>query len=112
MRPPPGGDPYLATTSAGAMMLFLPKTSVFIVKGTLSSSTQTYSGSLATSPSGGFLMSSHLGAVARIVTLGSFWIGKPASSRKLTHPEDRIPSAERPTIRWTARLPFIGRSDS
>ena len=57
-------------------------------------------------------MSSHLGSVGRIVTLGSFWIGKPASSRKLTHPEDRIPIAERPTTRWTARLPLIGRSDS
>src|SRR5439155_14985933 len=112
MPPPPGGDPYLATTSAGAMMLFLPKTSAFIVKGTLSSSTQTYSGSLATSPNRGFLMSSHLGSVGRIVTLGSFWIGKPASLRQLAHPGDRISIAERPTTRWTARLPLIGRSDS
>src|SRR5436190_18362637 len=54
--PPPGGVPYLATISGCAMMADWPRSSVVIVVGTLSSSTQTYSGSLATSPKRGFLM--------------------------------------------------------
>src|SRR5437762_6711194 len=56
--PPPGGVPYLATISGCAMMADWPRSSVVIVVGTLSSSTQTYSGSLATSPKRGFLMRS------------------------------------------------------
>jgi hypothetical protein len=48
--PPPGGVPYFATTSGVAMIADLPRRSVVIVVGTLSSSTHTYSGSLGTSP--------------------------------------------------------------
>src|SRR5512134_898078 len=73
IRPPPGGEPYFATISGGAIRVDLPKTTRLNVTGSLSSSTQTYSGSLATSPKRGFLMSSHLGSLARIATLGSFW---------------------------------------
>src|SRR5262249_43458502 len=109
MRPPPGGEPYLATTEGGAMMLPLPNTSVFSVEGTLSSSTQTYSGSLGTSPNRGFLMSSHFGSVARSVTLGSLCTGYPASSRILTHPANRSPIVQRPARRRTAcRRKIIG----
>src|SRR5205823_7354428 len=56
--PPPGGVPYFATISGDAMMADCPRSSVAIVVGTLSSSTQTYSGSLGTSPKRGFLISS------------------------------------------------------
>src|SRR5262249_54032500 len=109
MRPPPGGNPYLATIAGGAMMLPLPKTSVLSDVGILSSSTQMYSGSLATSPNRGFLMSSHFGSVARSVTLGSLCAGKPAISRILTHPADRNPIVQRPTTRRTAcRRQIIG----
>src|SRR5262245_24594678 len=89
MRPPPGGAPYLATISGGASRLDLPRTSPFHVKGTLSSSTQMYSGSLGTSPKRGFLIRSQRGSVGRRATLGSFCLGRPASSRRLTHPEPR-----------------------
>ena len=41
------------------MRALLPRISVVSVVGTLSSSTQMYSGSLGTSPKRGFLMSSH-----------------------------------------------------
>src|SRR5215510_7769351 len=109
MRPPPGGDPYLATIAGGAMMLPLPKTSVLSEVGIFSSSTQMYSGSLATSPNRGFLMSSHFGSVARSVTLGSPYAGKPASSRILTHPADRNPIVQKPARRRTAcRRQIIG----
>src|SRR5215475_6360508 len=109
MRPPPGGEPYRATTDGGAIMLPLPKTSVFSVEGTLSSSTQMYSGSLATSPNRGFLMSSHFGSVARSVTLGSLCAGNPASSRTLTHPAHRNPIVHRLATRRTAcRRQIIG----
>ena len=52
-------------------MLDFPKIRLFIVVGTLSSSTQMYSGSLATSPKRGFLIKSHLGSLGRSATLGS-----------------------------------------
>ena len=52
-------------------MLDFPKIRLFMVVGTLSSSTQMYSGSLATSPKRGFLIKSHLGSLGRSVTLGS-----------------------------------------
>src|SRR5262245_50646899 len=108
MRPPPGGDPYLATIAGGAMMLFLPKTSVLSEVGILSSSTQMYSGSLGTSPNRWFLMSSHFGSVARSVTLGSLCTGKPASSRMLMHPADKNTIVQRPATRRTAcRLQII-----
>src|SRR5438034_6329139 len=69
--PPPGGEPYLATTSGVAMMADLPRSSVAIVVGSLSSSTQTYSGSLGTSPYRGFLMSSQRVSADLITTDGS-----------------------------------------
>src|SRR6266851_3901201 len=87
MRPPPGGAPYLDTISGGAMRLDLPNTRVPIVVGILSSSTQTYSGSLATSGKRGFLMSSHLGSAALISTLGSSTRGRPTISRRLAPPQ-------------------------
>src|SRR5215472_5953747 len=95
MRPPPGGEPYFATTSGGAMMLLLPNTSVLSEEGILSSSTQTYSGSLGTSPNRGFFTSSHFGSVVRSATLGSAWAGKPANSRILTQPVERSATAQR-----------------
>src|SRR5215469_2260797 len=103
MRPPPGGDPYLDTTEGGAMRLYLPKIKPFIVKGILSSSTQTYSGSLGTSPKRGFLMRSHRVSVGRIATLGSFCFGKPMSSRKLKspQPEHTSPTAQTLTMKRT-----------
>ncbi len=72
MRPPPGGAPYLATTSGGAIRVDWPNMKDFTVVGTLSSSTQVYSGSLAMSQQRGFLIRSHLGSAGRIVTEGSF----------------------------------------
>src|SRR5207248_11528230 len=69
--PPPGGVPYLATISGCAMIADFPRSSVVIVVGTLSSSTQTYSGSLATSPYRGFLMSSQRGSADLMTTEGS-----------------------------------------
>src|SRR5437867_13160507 len=83
MRPPPGGEPYLGTISGGAMRLSLPKIRVPIVVGTLSSSTQMYSGSLGTSPKRGFLMRSHLFSAALILIVGSLLDGSPANSRRL-----------------------------
>src|SRR5437879_2599798 len=59
----------------------LPKTSVFTVRGTLSSSTQMYSGSLGTSPNRGFLMSSQRVSALLSVTLGSSFGSRPASER-------------------------------
>src|SRR5713101_6499214 len=87
MRPPPGGAPYLATISGGAMRLDLPNTSVPMVVGILSSSTQTYSGSLGMSGNRGFLMSSHLGSAALISMLGLSNFGRPTSSRRLVPPQ-------------------------
>src|SRR5437879_1315296 len=63
--PPPGGVPYLAMISGW------PRSSVVIVVGTLSSSTQTYSGSLATSPKRGFLMRSQRVSADLMTTEGS-----------------------------------------
>src|SRR5215471_10681988 len=110
MRPPPGGDPYFATSSGAAIMLDLPKTRLFMVVGTLYSSTQMYSGSLGTSPKRGFLIRSHLGSVGLRVTLGSFCLLYPASSRTLTHPPAKMPATHRPTRSGrTAVGPFMSR---
>ena len=107
IRPPPGGEPYLATTSGGAMRLDLPNTSVFIVVGILSSSTQMYSGSLGTSPKRGFLMRSHLGSADLISTLGSLCLGNPTSSRKLTHPDDTVAVRQSPSPRQMQARRFM-----
>src|SRR5712692_2332474 len=104
MRPPPGGAPYLATISGGAMRLDLPNTSVPMVVGILSSSTQTYSGSLGMSGNRGFLMSSHLGSAALISMLGSSVFGRPTSSRRLGPPQAlRLTAITRRTIRKRSR---------
>src|SRR6266702_4684123 len=66
----PGGGPYLATISGGAMSAFLLMSPVN-VKGILSSSTQMYSGSLGTSPKRGFLIKSQRVSAGLIVTDGS-----------------------------------------
>ena len=93
MRPPPGGEPYFATTSGVARSEDLPKTSDLSVVGSLSSSTQMYSGSLATSPKRGFLISSHLDSALLICTLGSFCAGSPSTSRTVPQPDRRTPAA-------------------
>ena len=84
--PPPGGRPYLATISGGAMIALLPRRSVVIVVGILSSSTQMYSGSLRTSPKRGFLMSSQRVSADLRSTVGSGVMGMPAIWRKPLHP--------------------------
>ena len=66
MRPPPGGGPYLDTISGDASRVDWPNMNDLTVVGTLSSSTQMYSGSLATSQHRGFLIRSHFGSAARI----------------------------------------------
>src|SRR5262245_58098353 len=109
MRPPPGGDPYFATSSGGAIMLDLPRSRLFMVVGTLSSSTQMYSGSLGTSPNRGFLIRSHFGSLGRRVTLGSFCAGSPASSRMLTQPPSETPATHTPTARRAMLEPFMTR---
>jgi hypothetical protein len=55
----------------------LPNITVPKVIGVLSSSTQTYSGSLGTSPNRGFLMRSHLVSADLIATDGSPVTGAP-----------------------------------
>src|SRR5262252_5225853 len=75
--PPPGGIPYLVTTSGDAMIAPLPRTSVVKVVGILSSSTQTYSGSLGTSPNRGFLIKSQRVSAGLIATEGSPAFGSP-----------------------------------
>ena len=85
--PAPGGAPYFATISGGAIRLDLPKIRVFMVVGTLSSSTQMYSGSLATSPKRGFLIRSHLGSARPERDDWDRSAGRsPASSRRLDTP--------------------------
>src|SRR3990172_2009765 len=102
MRPPPGGEPYFATTSGVARSEDLPSTSDLSVVGSLSSSTQMYSGSLATSPKRGFLIRSHLDSALLICTLGSFCAGRPASSLMLTQPERSAAEASRTRQRGVA----------
>src|SRR5262244_1001589 len=83
-----------------------PRSSVVMVVGILSSSTQIYSGSLATSPKRGFLMSSHLGSAALISTEGSSTLGRPASSRRLgsslAHAVSETAISARPARRHSA----------
>ena len=55
----------------------VPNTTVPKVVGVLSSSTQTYSGSLGTSPNRGFLIRSHRVSADLIVTEGSPLLGTP-----------------------------------
>src|SRR5881628_2800043 len=84
--PPPGGEPYLATISGGAMIALLPRTRVVKVVGVLSSSTQTYSGSLGTSPNLGFLIRSHRVSADLIVTDGSPEVGMPNTCFAVVQP--------------------------
>ena len=77
MRPPPGGGPYLDTISGDASRVDWPNTNDLTVVGTLSSSTQMYSGSLATSQHRGFLIRSHFGSAARMATDGSLGLASP-----------------------------------
>src|SRR5262245_2030458 len=97
--PPPGGDPYLATISGGAMIDFEPRISVLNVVGTLSSSTQMYSGSLATSPNRGFCTSNHRFSAERWLTDGSPALGRPTSSRTFEHPESSTTVQRTPTLK-------------
>src|SRR3990170_8389335 len=85
--PPPGGAPYFATISGGAMIEPLPRTSVPSVVGILSSSTQTYSGSLGTSPKRGFLIRSQRVSADLIVTDGSPGDGTPRAERTPEQPD-------------------------
>src|SRR5438046_10327864 len=84
--PPPGGVPYFATISGDAMMADCPRSSVVIVVGTLSSSTQTYSGSLGTSPNRGFLISSQRVSADLIVTEGFPGAATPCSFLAVMQP--------------------------
>src|SRR2546430_953270 len=90
--PPPGGGPYLATISGGAMSAFLLMSPVN-VKGILSSSTQMYSGSLGTSPKRGFLIKSQRVSAGLIVTDGSPSDGTPSAWRTVAQPESARTSA-------------------
>src|SRR5437870_3708170 len=90
--PPPGGGPYLATISGGAMSAFLLMSPVN-VKGILSSSTQMYSGSLGTSPKRGFLIKSQRVSAGLIATDGSPGDGTPSAWRTLAQPESARTSA-------------------
>jgi hypothetical protein len=85
--PPPGGGPYFATTSAGARIELVPRIRVFRLVGTLSSSTQMYSGSLGTSPYRGFWIRSHR-ASADFSSDGSPPGGSPTIMRAVSHPVD------------------------
>src|SRR5206468_6548960 len=91
--PPPGGVPYFATISGDAMMADCPRSSVVIVVGTLSSSTQTYSGSLGTSPKRGFLISSQRVSADLIATDGSPGEGTPSTWRTPAQPGSARSSA-------------------
>src|SRR5262245_11399451 len=84
--PPPGGIPYLVTISGDAMIAPLPRTSVVKVVGILSSSTQTYSGSLGTSPNRGFLIRSQRVSAGLIATDGSPALGSPKTLRIVEQP--------------------------
>src|SRR5262245_12244048 len=68
------------------MIALLPRISVVSVVGTLSSSTQMYSGSLATSPKRGFLMRSHRGSADLMSIVGSACWGSPTTWRTWLHP--------------------------
>src|SRR2546428_507382 len=87
ISPPPGGAPYLATISGAAMIAALPRTRVVKVTGILSSSTQTYSGSLGTSPNLGFLIRSHRVSADLIVTEGSPGVGRPSTCFAVVQPK-------------------------
>src|SRR5207237_9910677 len=96
--PPPGGVPYFATISGDAMMADCPRSSVVIVVGTLSSSTQTYSGSLGPSPKRGFLMRSQRVSADLMTTDGSpgSWI--PSSFLAVLQPEKTRAGSTSPTM--------------
>jgi hypothetical protein len=95
--PPPGGVPYFATISGGAMIARWPRKSVVIVVGTLSSSTQTYSGSLGTSPYRGFLMSSQRGSADLMTMDGSPGSATPRTFFTAEHPDRATAAARRQT---------------
>src|SRR5438552_4900664 len=90
--PRPGGGPYLATISGGAMIAFLLMSPVN-VKGILSSSTQMYSGSLGTSPKRGFLIKSQRVSADLIATDGSPGEGTPSTWRTPAQPGSARSSA-------------------
>ena len=85
--PPPGGGPYLATISGGAMIALLPRTRVVSVVGSLSSSTHTYSGSLRTSPKRGFLMSTQRVSADLRLMVGSPGPVMPSIERTVLQPD-------------------------
>src|SRR6266849_5074183 len=64
----------------------VPRMRVVRVVGTLSSSTQMYSGSLGTSPKRGFLIRSQRVSADFRSTDGSLWTGRPAIWRIVLHP--------------------------
>jgi hypothetical protein len=64
----------------------LPNTTVPRVTGVLSSSTQTYSGSLGTSPNRGLRISSHLVSADLIATEGSPALGTPMTCFAVEQP--------------------------
>src|SRR5918996_4411182 len=94
--PPPGGGPYLATTSGGAMIALLPRTRVVSVVGILSSSTQMNSGSLRTSPNRGFLMSSQRVSADFRLMVGSPGVAMPKSWRTVPHADVARSTTSRP----------------
>src|ERR1700730_8772209 len=105
MRPPPGGVPYFATISGGASRVDWPKTNDLTVVGTLSSSTQMYSGSLATSQQRGFLIRSHFGSAALRVTEAGLGEARPRYSR-----QPRPPHPDTVTTRTPARTSHCTRT--
>src|SRR5207249_2044642 len=107
IMPPPGGAPYLETISGGAMIAPWPRTRVVRVMGILSSSTHTYSGSLATSPNRGFLIRSHRVSAALMVTDGSPGDWTPRICFAVEQPEAANAT---PTATTTRSCPFMTRS--
>src|SRR5207302_10745099 len=103
--PPPGGGPYLATISGGAMIAPLPRISVVIVRGTLSSSTQMYSGSLRTSPKRGLLIRSQRGSadLSSMVGLPGPWM--PRTLRTEVQPDTATTTSNQTTRAFMRRLP-------
>jgi hypothetical protein len=89
------------------MIADCPRRSVVIVVGTLSSSTQTYSGSLGTSPKRGFLMSSQRVSADLMTTDGSPLLSMPTIFFNMLQPE----SATTDTTSQTSSRVFIRRGE-
>ncbi|PYN42631.1 MAG: hypothetical protein DME00_28660 [Candidatus Rokuibacteriota bacterium] len=89
------------------MIELLPNTTVPRVTGVLSSSTQTYSGSLGTSPKRGFLIRSHLVSADLIATDGSPALGTPRTCFAVEQPNAVTATTRSSARRRTVIVPAI-----